>query len=63
VTRIKGTAKERQGLRFTFEKVSRHDLDTVAEKMQELAGEVQRFWIGLIEAGKAINDPSKRLWS
>jgi hypothetical protein len=38
------------------------NLGGVAEKIQQLAGDVQDFWIRLIEAGKAINDPSVRLW-
>jgi hypothetical protein len=56
VTRIKATAKERRGIHFDFEKeVSASDLATVADDMKRLAGDVQRFWIGLIEVGKAIN--------
>jgi hypothetical protein len=62
VTRIKTTAKESQGLRFSFEKVSRDDLNTVAEQIQGLASDIQLFWVRLIEEGKAINDPSVRLW-
>jgi hypothetical protein len=62
VTRIKTTAKEKQGLRFSFVKVSADDLGAVAEEILQLGGDVQGFWIRLIEAGKAINDPSVRLW-
>jgi hypothetical protein len=62
VTRIKTTAKERHGLRFDFTTVSAEDLRAVAEEIQQLAEDVQRFWIRLIEARKAINVRSERLW-
>jgi hypothetical protein len=63
VTRIKTTAKEKRGIQFDFQNVSADDLGAVADEIKTLAEDIQRFWIGLIEAGKAINDPSQRLWS
>lgn len=62
VTRIKTTAKEKHGIRFDFEKVSDRDLGAVADEIKRLAEDVQRFWIHLVEAHKAINDPAERLW-
>jgi hypothetical protein len=62
VTRIKATAKEKRGIHFDFQHVSAEDLDAVAKEIKTLAEDVQRFWIDLIEGGKAINDSSQRLW-
>jgi hypothetical protein len=62
VTRIKATAKQRHGLRYTFTAVSADDLAAVADDIQRLAYDVQRFWINLIKRRKARNDPSDRLW-
>jgi hypothetical protein len=63
VTRIKTTAKEKHGRRVDFQyEVSEQDLRDVADNIKRLAKEVQRFWIDLIEARKAINDPNVRLW-
>jgi hypothetical protein len=62
VTRIKLTAREKQGLHFDFESVTVENLGKVAEEMRQLAEDVQRFWIRLVEAGKAYqgtgNTPS-----
>jgi hypothetical protein len=63
VTRIKTTAKERRGIQFDFQQVGAEDLGAVADEIKTLAEDVQRFWIGLISADKAVNDPSRRLWS
>jgi hypothetical protein len=62
VTRIKTTAKQKHGIRFDFQQVSADGLHDVALEIRTLAEEVQRLWINLIEAGKAISDPSQRLW-
>jgi hypothetical protein len=60
ITRIKMTAKEKQGLRFDFESVTAEDLGSVAEQMQRLGGDVQDFWIRLVEAGKAYQGVADR---
>ena len=30
--------------------------------MKTLASEIQRFWIDLIHAQKAVNSPAKKFW-
>lgn len=56
ITRIKATAKEKHGIRFQFEDVSSEYLADFATEIKVLAEEIQRFWIYLMESGKAIND-------
>jgi hypothetical protein len=54
VTRIKTTAKEGRGLRFNFQhEVSADDLGAVASDIKTLADDVQQFWLGLRQRGKA----------
>jgi hypothetical protein len=62
ITRIKTTAKEKNGIHFHFEKVSETDLAAVALELKSLAADIQSFWIHLIEEGKAINNPSQKIW-
>ncbi len=62
VTRIKTTAKERHGIHFDFTQVSAQDLAAVADQMKQLAAEIQRFLMHLLEVGKAINSPFEPLW-
>lgn len=62
ITRIKTTAKEKHGIRFHFEQVGEADLAKVAHEMKLLAGEIQGFWIKLLESGKAVNNPTRKLW-
>jgi hypothetical protein len=47
ITRIKATAKEKQGLRFGFEEVTEDDLRQLGDALKELAHDIQRFWISL----------------
>lgn len=56
ITRIKTTAKEKHGIRFQFEEVSADALDAFAAEIRHLAEDIQKYWIRLIENGKAIND-------
>jgi hypothetical protein len=42
-TRIKTTAKAKQGLKFTFEKTTASDIDTIASEMAVLTADVQDF--------------------
>ena len=62
ITRIKTTAKEKQGIRFHFEDVSSQDLAEVADDIKNLAEEFSKFYTGLIEKGKAINNPVEKMW-
>lgn len=62
ITRIKTSAKEKHGIRFHLEQVGEADLADVANDMKLLAGEIQGFWIKLLESGKAMNNPSRKLW-
>ena len=56
-TRVKTTAKEKDGFIFHFVKVSESDLEEIAIKLKTLAEEIQVFWIHLMVHGKAINNP------
>ncbi len=60
ITRIKTTAKEKHGIRFCFEDVSYGYLSDFATEIKVLAGEIQTYWIHLVEKGKAINDYTKQ---
>jgi len=60
ITRIKTTAKEKHGIRFQFEDVSSDYLADFAVEIKVLAEEIQRYWIYLIENGKAINDYTRQ---
>lgn len=62
ITRIKLTAKERHGIRFQSEGVDEKYLSEIARDLKVLAGDVLSFYIRLIEAGKAINNPGKKIW-
>lgn len=62
VTRTKTTAKERHGICFHFKQVGEGDLAKVAQDLKHLAGEIQALWIRLIDSGKAINNPGRKLW-
>ena len=55
IARIKTTAKEKHGIRFQFEDVSSSYLEEFAVEIKILAHDVQKYWIFLIENGKAIN--------
>ena len=60
ITRIKTTAKEKHGIRFHFEDVSSGYLANFATEIKVLAEEIQRYWIHLMENGKAINDHTRQ---
>jgi len=55
VSRIKMTAKERHGLRFQFTNVSEHDLSDITIAIKELAANILKFWVHLLECGKTIH--------
>jgi len=62
ITRFKMTAKERHGIRFHSEQVAESDLATLARELKLLAGEILSLWMRLIESGKAINNPYRKMW-
>jgi len=62
ITRIKTTAKEKHGIRFHVNQAGESDLASVANELKILAEDIQRFWIGHLESGKAINKPARKLW-
>ena len=54
ITRLKTTAKEKEGIKFHFQEVSSSHLDDFATEIKVLAEEILRFWIHLKENGKAL---------
>ncbi|MFZ1289580.1 MAG: hypothetical protein WAR79_05805 [Melioribacteraceae bacterium] len=56
ITRIKTTAKEKNGFKFQFEDVKLNQLNEIASDIKILTSEIRCFWIYLMENGKAIND-------
>jgi len=60
ITRIKATAKEKHGILFQFEDVSADYLSQFATEIKGLAEEIQRYWISLMEKGKAINNHTRQ---
>ena len=53
ITRFKTTAKEKHGICFHFESVTSQQLAEFAQEIKVLAGDVQKFWILLVQTGKA----------
>jgi hypothetical protein len=62
VTRIKTTVKEKHGIRFHFEDVIADTLAAVADEIKVLAEDIQRLHFSLLERGKVINNPGRKLW-
>ena len=62
ITRVKATAKEKKGLHFEFESLGENELVQIASDLKQLAQDVQQFWILLLKAGKAINNPTQKFW-
>ena len=56
ITRIKTTAKEKNGLQFQFEDVQATDLSDFVSEIEQLAEDIQLFWIHLLENGKAVSN-------
>ena len=56
ITRIKTTAKESRGFHFHAEGWSESDLAKVALELKTLAGDIQAFWIDLLEDSQVINN-------
>ncbi|MGV3598046.1 MAG: hypothetical protein ACO1PI_09265 [Bacteroidota bacterium] len=53
ITRIKATAKEGKGFQYRFEKISIKYLSDFVETIQNLAGEIQVFYIDKITGDRA----------
>ena len=62
ITRIKTTAKEKHGIRFHFEDVTADTLAAVADEIKVLAEDIQQLHFSLLERGKVINNPERKLW-
>jgi len=62
LTRIKTTAKERQGLSFQYESVTTDMLREIATEIRQVANDVLSFQVSLMDKGKAINNPFQKLW-
>ena len=62
ITRCKTMAKEKHGIRLDFEDLAKSDLAAIACDLKQLAGEIQRLWMRLLESGKAVNNPSRKIW-
>ncbi len=62
IHRIKATAKEKAGLRFESKRYTAAELQQVADEIKLLAGHVQGYWLRLMQSGKAINNPTAKLW-
>ena len=59
---MKATAKEKRGFQFQAEEYDEATLEAFTQRIKDLAGEFQRFWISLLERGKAFNNPPERMW-
>ncbi len=59
ITRSKDTAKEKHGLRFSFEEYSAKKLREVGDTMLQLADDIERLQQALIQAGK-LEDPYQK---
>ena len=53
--RFKTTAKAKQGLKFTFEKTKKPDIDTIGSEMAALAADVQDFMFATIQVGRSLS--------
>jgi hypothetical protein len=62
LTRIKTTAKGKHGIQSKFENITAPDLREVAQQVKELTLDVVNHHWALVGAGKAINNPGKKLW-
>lgn len=62
IMRFKTTAREKPGLKFSFEKMGELEFANVASDLQLLTGEILEFTMKLIRSGKAINNPSQKTW-
>lgn len=62
ITRIKTTAKEKYGIRFQFESFKAEELKAVALEIRRLAEELQQLHSALLEKGKVINNPGRKMW-
>jgi len=62
ITRIKTTAKVKHGIKSQFINVSVDSLKATAEELRNLADKIMRFQDVLLEKGKTINNPNKKIW-
>ena len=56
ITRIKTTAKVKNGLQFQFKDVQVKDLANFVSDIEQLAEDIQIFWIHLLENGKLVSN-------
>jgi hypothetical protein len=56
ITRIKTTAKEKNGLQFQFEDIQAKDLSIFVSEIKQLAEDIQFFWIHLLENEKTVSN-------
>lgn len=52
ISRFKITAKEKDGIKFQFEEVPLDKLSDFATEIKVLAGDIQTYWISLMDKGK-----------
>jgi len=62
ITRVKTNERKKNGLKFQFEELSAQELAAFAKETRNLADEISRFYLKLIENNKAINNPIKKFW-
>ncbi len=62
ITRMKTTAKEKNGIKFHFEDVSANDLEQFSTEIKTLAHDVLSYVFLLIDKGKAISSPIEQQW-
>jgi hypothetical protein len=62
ITRIKTTAKEKDGIKFKSEQVSAEYLDNFSKDIKALANKILQFQLNLLERNKILNNPAKKNW-
>jgi hypothetical protein len=55
-TRLKTTARESQGLRHGFHRVTEIDLAELGQNLRKLTDEITHYWVSLVQRGKAVNN-------
>jgi hypothetical protein len=62
IHRIKMTAKQKNGLKFNFEKVSLDDLQNVINDINSVSIDINKLHSLLLDEGKIVNNPIKPYW-